>query len=890
MNLVNLRCELRSNPLGIDTLVPRLSWELVSDRRGARQTAYHVVVEDGAGVLWDSGKVASDQSVHVAYQGRPLSSRQRVTWRVRVWDENDAMSDFSSPAWWEMGLLAAGDWQAEWIGSSLVGGARVSSPAPFFRKEFAVSKPVAQARLYASALGLYEFELNGARVGDEIFAPGWTDYHKRVQYQVFDVTEMLRGGANALGAILGDGWYCGYIAAMDRQHYGERPQLLGQLEITYSDGSIEVIATGGDWKWSSGPILESDLIAGESYDARLELPGWNAPGFDEGAWQPALVFAWPQARLVSRANPPVRRQEELVPVQPPTPIGSWSMKNWIFDLGQNMVGFARLKVKGRRGMTVRLRFAEVLKPDGSLYLESLRSARATDYYTLKGDGEEIYEPRFTFHGFRYVEVTGINETPDADMITGVVLHSDIAPAGDFECSDLLVNQLQHNIQWGQKGNFLEVPTDCPQRDERMGWTGDAHVFARTAAFNRDVAAFFTKWMNDFDDAQSSLGQIPPVVPLADPFDLTRDGGPAWADAVMIIPWTMYQMYGDEHILAAHYDTMKRFVEYLRATSTGLIRVHPKTEWKDGNWPGFGDWLAQDGSGKTDGGTQKDLIGTAFFAYSAGLLAKTAEILGNNADAAVYHSLADGVRQAFINRYITRDGLVSGLTQTGYVLALHFDLMPRQLRGAAAEELARDIEARGWHLSTGFVGASYLPFALTHAGNLDIAYRLLFQKSWPSWLYPVTQGATTIWERWDGWTDDKGFQTPEMNSFNHYAYGAIGAWLYAVVAGLDFDQPGYKHLCFKPQPGGGLTSARATTHTIYGLAESAWQQENGWFRWKVVVPPNTTATAWLPGATGKEILEGGRPVDNVAGVRLTGADESAVGVELSAGTYEFEYLY
>lgn len=889
MIISDLRCEYYRNPLGIDLPQPRLSWKLSSDRRGARQSAYQIVVESSGELLWDSGKIVSEQSTFIPYEGKALQSGQQVSWKVRTWDELGEPAPFSEAATWEMGLLERTEWIGEWIGSGVVGGPRTTAPVPYLRKEFHVEGEVASARLYVTALGVYQFEINGKVVGDEIFAPGWTDYRKRVQYQTFDVSGLLAPGTNAMGAMLGDGWYCGYVAALDRQQYGDRPRLLAQLSIRFQDGSTQVFATDSSWRWTTGPILESDFLMGESYDARKELGQWSASGYDDATWQPVVVFHDPGAKLVARVNPPVRRQEELVPIAEPKGIGGWVIKNWVFDLGQNMVGRVRLRIRGRRGLTVRLRFAEALNPDGSLYTASLRTARATDYYTLKGEGEEVYEPAFTFHGFRYVEVFGIDETPNRDMITGVVLHSDIAETGEFECSDPLVNQLQHNIQWGQKGNFLEVPTDCPQRDERLGWTGDAQVFARTATFNRDVLAFFAKWMDDMDDAQTAIGQIPPVVPNIDPFYLSRDGGPAWADAVVICPWTMHAAYGDQAILARHYATMKGFVDYLRHTCVDFIRVHPKTDWKDGNWQGFGDWLAQDGSGKTDGGTQKDLIGTAFFAYSAGLLADIARCLGKEDDHRLYSAVVEEVRKAFVRRYVTADGLVAGLTQTGYVLGLKFGLIPNALRQAAIEELVRDIEARGWHLSTGFVGTPYILQVLTDAGRLDVAYRLLLQDSWPSWLYSVTQGATTIWERWDGWTHDKGFQTPEMNSFNHYAYGAVGAWMVTTVAGIDIDlnQPGYRHILFKPQPGGGLTNARARLESVYGEVESAWRLEDEKLTWKVVVPANTTATAWVPGAEGKEVFESGRIATEADGVRFLRDEEGARVFALASGVYLFE---
>ncbi len=888
----HLRCEYLEQPLGIDVSRPRLSWRLFGDQRGVRQTAYRIVAAPSAddvaaeqNLLWDSGRVESDQSIHVVYDGGRLRSRQRVFWRVQVWDAHGNVA-ISSIAWWEMGLLRRSDWSASWIGAPLVGGRWTTIPAPFLRRSFTLDAPVLQARLYITALGLYECTINGQRVGQDLFTPGWTDYRRRVQYQVYDVTDVLHEGENVIGVILGDGWYCGHVAWAGRQNYGDRPKLLAQLMITHTDGSTQTMVSNRSWRYAFGPILESDMLHGESYDARLEFPGWNMPGFDDAAWQPVDLFAAPDIALVATRGPTVQRHEELHPINPPTAFPSHQVTRWVFDMGQNMVGWVRLRVQGPAGTTVTIRYAEALNPDGTIYTANLRSARATDHYTLRGDGEEVWEPRFTFHGFRYVELSGYPGAPDIDAVTGIVVHSATPPTGEFSCSDPLINQLQHNIVWSQKGNFLDVPTDCPQRDERLGWTGDAQVFIRTAAFNMNVAPFFTKWTQDLEDAQSPEGAYPPVAPLTGISGLP-DGGPAWADAGIICPWTIYLCYGDTRLLETHYPSMQRFIAYLERSSRDFIRCYEDYP----GFRGFGDWLALDGSGRTDGGTAKDLIGTAFFAYSARLLSRIAAILGHQRDAARYRRLFERVRQAFITRYVTAAGRVAGETQTAYVLALHFDLLPPELRSAAADALARDIRARGTHLATGFVGTPYLPYVLTNAGCLDLAYALLLQRTWPSWLYPVTQGATTIWERWDGWTHDKGFQDPGMNSFNHYAYGAIGEWIYSTIAGIDADpeQPGYRHLILRPQPGGGLTAARAALETMYGRAVSAWRIDDHRFIWEIVVPPNTTATAYVPALEGTLVRESGRPAEESEGVTLVHRDEEIATYRLTSGTYTFEVV-
>jgi alpha-L-rhamnosidase len=884
----HLTCEYRTNPLGVDVLQPRLSWQMQSDRRGARQTACQIFLAssetslDGSkGLLWDSGKIESEQSIHVPYGGPSLASGQRVYWKVRVWDENGGEVE-SSSAWWEMGLLERTDWEAQWIGAPFFGGPRTSSPAPYLRKEFTLQKHFATARLYATAIGLYECHLNGVRVGDALLTPGWTDYNKRNQYQVYDVTELLRPGANAFGAILGDGWGVGHIAWLGRQHYTDRPQALAQIVLTYADGSKEIIATDKNWKVTQGAILESDMLMGESYDARRELTGWSKPGYDDSSWWTVEVFADHGAALVATNGPSVKCQEELQPVSI-REIPNRVNPRWIFDLGQNMVGWVRLAVRGDKGTTITIRYAEVINPDGTLYTANLRTARNTDHYTLKGREEEVWEPRFTFHGFRYVELSGFPGIPTAETITGIVVHSEISSIAAFECSDPLINQLQHNIVWGQKGNFVDVPTDCPQRDERLGWTGDAQVFIRTAAFNMNVASFFTKWTRDLEDAQSADGAYPKVAPNVPAWSI-GEGGPAWADAGVICPWTMYQCYGDIRLLGERYASMQRYIEFLSQTSRNGIRCYAEYT----GWHGHGDWLALDGSDGREGGTSKELIGTAFFAYSSSLLARIARILGKEEDALRYEVLSNEAREAFIRRFVHEDGTIEGGTQTSYVLALEFDLLPRELYPLAAAELVRNIRERDNHLSTGFVGTPYINWVLSEMGHLDTAYALLKQTTWPSWLYSVTQGGTTIWERWDGWTHDKGFQDPKMNSFNHYAYGAIGAWMYAVIGGIDLDpgQPGYKHIVMHPQPGGGLTYATVELHSMYGTIRSAWTQGNDRFDWGIIVPANTAATVYVPAKDVSHVTESGQPLESANGVTFLRMKDGFAVVCLASGTYNF----
>ena len=732
---------------------------------------------------------------------------------------------------------------------------------------------IESARLYVTALGLYEFEINGARVGDNVFAPGRTEYHKRVLYHVYDLLPLLRTGPNACGAILGDGWYCGHLHSDPRQTYGDRPRLRAQLEIRFTDGSSATVATDHTWKASQGPIRSSDMLMGEDYDARMEIPGWSLPGYDDSRWESAIVFDDPKIEIVAHRAPPIRRVQEVKPIAAPTV--SANKRRWLFDLGQNIVGRVRLKVRGPAGKVIDLRYCEMLDKDGKPYTQALRTARSIDHYTTRGIGEEVYEPHFTFHGFRYVEVRDYPGTPTADDLTGIVLHSDLPTTGTFECSDPMINQLQSNIVWSQKGNFLDIPTDCPQRDERLGWTGDAQVFIRTAAFNMNVAGFFTKWLQDMADSQGKDGRIPSVVPHVS--SIHGEGGPAWADAAIICPWTIYRCYGDERILQNCYPMMERFVQFLQDKSVNFIRADE--HWK---WKGYGDWLS------INADTPADLIGTAFYAHCARLMTEIATVVGRSDDADKYARLSEDVRNAWQKRFIAPDGSVNVQTQTAYVLALQFDLLPDELRAKTVDALVADIESRGMHLSTGFVGTPYLNHVLARFGRMDIAYQLLNQKTFPSWLYPITQGATTMWERWDAWTHEKGFNDTGMNSFNHYAYGAVGEWMYAIIAGIDLDsrQAGYKRIVIHPKPGGGLMRARATHQSMFGPIESEWRLENGTMHLHVVIPPNTTAAIEIPTTDAGKITESGQPVAIAEGIRLIETKTESVTFEVGAGKYEF----
>ncbi len=877
--LVNeLICEYHTNPVGIDVLKPRLSWKIVSDKQNVMQSAYEIKVTDQSPkgkVIWNSGKVTGDQSVNIEYAGDELKPMQRVYWQVRVWDNENKATKWSEPAYWEMGILKPELWTASWITMENEKAFNGSKPAHFLRKDFSTSKKVKSARVYVSSLGLYELYINGKKVGDQLFTPGWTSYNKRIQYQTYDVTSMLQT-KNAIGAILGDGWYRGNIGWQDqRNYYGGKLALIAQLHISYTDGTDEIIETGEGWKATTGPIIFSDIYNGETYDARMEMPGWSTAGFDDSKWGKAVSLNQTKEFLIAPQGVPVKAVEEIVPIK----LFTTPNDELVYDMGQNMVGWVRLKVKGKKGDVVTLKFAEVLDKQGNFYTDNLRAAKVTDVYILKGDGEEIYEPKFTFHGFRFVELVGFPGTPGLENITGVVIHSEMEPTGTFTCSDPLINQLQKNIQWGQKGNFLDVPTDCPQRDERMGWTGDAQVFSATASYIYNTAGFYTKWVKDIAADQLPDGKVPHVIP-----DVLKGGGgsTAWADVSLIVPWTTYLAYGDKRILEVQYPSMVKWVEYMKNRAGD-----------DYLWTGdahFGDWLAfaSTRSDYTGATTEKDLIATAYYSYSSGLLSKIAKIIGNTADADKYAKLSENIKKAFVNEFVAPSGRLVSHTQTAYLLAIAFDLLPENLVPKAANYLVEDI-TKFKHLTTGFVGTPLLCKTLSATGHEDLAFMLLNRKEYPGWLYPVTQGATTIWERWDGQKPDGTFQDVGMNSFNHYAYGAIGEWLYTYVAGIQIDEksPGYKHFLLAPHPGGGLTNANATFKSIHGEIKSAWKIENGNMVYEVKVPANTTATVTLPTASLDKVTVNATSLkdDKAKSAQQAG---KAVTLKLGSGDYKFSY--
>ncbi|MGC3946299.1 MAG: glycoside hydrolase family 78 protein [Chryseolinea sp.] len=883
LQVADLTIEHKLNPLGIDTRVPRFSWKLVSSLRGVKQQSYELRVgEDptamakGERIIWQSNLVNSDQSLLVPYNGPATESRKRYYWQVKVIDNKGNSSGWSAAQYWEMGLLSTDDWDAKWIHVNIPGDS-AGQPAPMLRRSFELGKAIKQARLYITSHGIYEAYINGSRVGDQYLAPGWTTYGKRLQYQVYDVSSMLKKGGNATGVVLGDGWYRGWLAWENNKNiYGKTLGLLYQLEIEYTDGSKEVVHSDDQWKNATGPYTRNGIYYGEAYDARLERKGWSEAGFSEEGWSAVKVGDESKDNLIAAYGPPVKKHETFKVKQ----IIHNKKGETIVDFGQNLVGWIRLTVNGKAGDKITIHHAEVLDKDGNFYIDNLRAAKQEIVYTLKGGGQEVYEPGLSFFGFRYVRVTGFPGELKPENLEAITLYSDMAPAGTFTSSNALLNQLQHNIQWGQKGNFVDVPTDCPQRDERLGWTGDAQAFCRTATYNMNVMSFFNKWLQDLSAEQDEDGRVPFVIP-----NVLGKGAAAstgWADAATIIPWNLYRAYGDQRILEQQYESMKKWVGYMdKSSMQGL--------WNTGFH--FGDWLFYRPFDDNDGRaavTDKYLIAQCFWAHSTQLMINAATVLSKKDDVAMYTEMLKKIKDAFMREYMTPNGRLVAGTQTAYVLALNFDMLPENLRSQAADRLARNVKDYGNHLTTGFLGTPYLCHVLTRFGHTDTAYDLLLQETYPSWLYPVKMGATTIWERWDGMKPDSTFQTPGMNSFNHYAYGAIGDWMYRTVAGLQEIQPGYKELSIAPKPGAKLTKAAAEYITPYGKSKSSWEIADGKMRMEVIVPANTTATLVLPSASGKKIMEKGIDISKVNAIGIEGSQGNDVVLKVGSGTYTLEY--
>ena len=862
------------NPIGLGVATPRFSWVIEATKRNSSQSAYEIKVTEGKKPVWSTEKVSSNQSVMIEYAGPKLQSNTKYNWQVRVWDNEGNVSEWSTSNNFQTAFLSVTDWQAKWIVPGFVEAS--NRPSPIFRKQFAASKKVANAIVNITSHGMYEAQINGQRVGDAYLTPGWTSYKTRLQYQTYDVTNLIKTGANAIGVTLGSGWYRGVMGfSNNKDIYGKDIALLFQLNITYSDGSKEVVISDDSWKANTGAIEYAEIYNGETIDARKEKAGWALVNFNDNAWLPAKVASFDNANLIATQNELVKKHEVFKPIK----IFTTPKGEKVIDFGQNLVGWVVMKAKGNEGDKITLSHAEVLDKAGNFYTENLRAAKAQNIYVLSGVGVETFEPHFTWQGFRYLKIEGYPGEITADNFSAVTLYSDMKTTGEFTSSNALVNQLQHNIEWGQKGNFLDVPTDCPQRDERLGWTGDAQVFSRTATFNMNVNNFFAKWLKDLA-AEQKDGKVPFVVPNVIGEGAVNSTG--WADVATIIPWNLYLAYGDKKVLADQYASMKAYVESINKASRDDL-------WNTGFH--FGDWLFYRPEDDNDGRaavTDKYLIAQCFYAHSTQLLINAANVLNKKEDVALYTAQLNRVKAAFMREYVSPNGrLISG-TQTAYTLALNFDMLPESLRQQAAKRLADNIESYGNHLTTGFLGTPYLCHVLTRFGYTDVSYKLLLQEKYPSWLYPVKMGATTIWERWDGQKPDSTFQSVGMNSFNHYSYGAIGDWMYRQMVGLDTyeDGVGYKHSKVQPHIGGSFTHAAASLQTYYGKLSSGWKIQGDDILFDVTIPANTTASVFIPTKAASKVSENGAALSAVVGLQVIGQKEEYLETKLGSGEYHF----
>lgn len=866
------------NPEGI-TRMPQFGWAIESNKKQVFQKAYWLqIAEDEmfSQMLYDSGNIESEESAHVFVEGVSLRSAKKYYVRVKITDNYGEISSWSSTAYFITALLS----QEEWIGKFVSGESEEdadNSEGTYVRKNFTLKGKVKSAYAFTTALGLYKWYLNGVKVGTDEMAPGWTSYHKRLLYQTYDVTDLLLPGENTAGASLGAGWYKGKMGFIgERNNYGKQTAFLCQIHITYEDGATEIVVTDDSWKASDSPILFSEIYDGELYDARLEQEGWDENSFDSKEWRMVNITVCDKSILTAQSG---CRVKEIEPV-PAKRIFTTPQGERVIDFGQNMTGWIHVTVQGRKDEKVELNCFEVLDSSGNVYLDNLRGAKETLTYICKDANKTEYHPSFTFQGFQYAQIASYPGELEIENFTAYAVHSEMESTGTFQCSNPDINQLQHNILWGLKGNFLDVPTDCPQRNERVGWTGDAQIFCRTASYLVNTYTFFSKWLKDLAADQTPEGGVPHVVP-----DIVsgREGNDwllgqgthsaaAWADAAVINPWTLYLTYGDKEIIREQYESMKAWINFMR------------THAVDGIWNyklQFGDWVALDAEeGSYFGATPNDLTCTAYYAYSTGLFAKMAGIIGREEDKVKYQALYEEIVESFQNHFFDETGKITANTQTAHIVALYFNLVPEKYKKQTAERLVKLLEKENGHLVTGFVGTPYFCHALSQNGYVKEAYNLLLKDDFPSWLYQVKMGATTVWEHWDGLKPDGTMWSPDMNSFNHYAYGAIGEWLYRVCAGIEIDeeQAGYKHAIIRPRMGGDLSYVKASYCSIYGKVTVHWEQECDKVKLTVTIPPNTTASIQLEAF--------GEIKSETASVFVK--KDGYMETRIESGSYQFEY--
>ncbi len=847
---LDLRCEYLENPVGLDVNKPRFSWALEHSERGQAQTAYQMVVSSDPACedpdIWDSDKVMSDQTLHVIFEGQSLQSDRAYFWKVRYWDNNDEPSPYSQTARFATGLFEPEDWEGEWIGGKNQ-----------LRKEFSVDGRIKRGMVHVCGIGYYELRLNGRKIGENVLDPGYTTYEKRMLYSTYDVTQTLQTGENAFGVMLGKGWSAVRL-------------LMLQLNVELENGEKISVSSDPSWKQTDGPIIEDSIYNGEVYDARLETPGWDLPGFDDSTWSAVESGIVPKGVLSAQKLPPIRVMDTIVPLKMTHP----KKGVYVFDLGQNFSGWVELRVSGPRGCEVHLRHAELLYENGMINQENLRSARAEDVYILKGSGEESYEPRFTYHGFRYVELTGFPGVPNLDTIRGKVVHSAVKQTGGFSCSQPLLNRLHHLVTWGQKTNLHSIPTDCNQRDERMGWLGDAHLTAEGAMMNFDMGAFYTKFIQDIRDVQDKKGTITDTVPH---IWGQRPADPAWGTAYPLLCWYMYRHFGDKSLLVAQYEGVKDYVEFLRSEA--------KNDLLEFSY--YGDWVAIE---KTPG----DFVSSLYYYYDVAILTEIAEALGYDAEIKTYRELAERIKKAIHAKYFDTDtkNYANG-TQTANLLPLFLDIVPEEERGSVFGNLRNDILYKNnTHLTTGIIGTKYLMEVLTEFRASDLAYDLATQTTYPSWGYMIANDATTLWELWQLKTG------PSMNSHNHPMFGSVGAWLYRTLAGISQaeDSVGFRNILIRPHMVRDLEYAAGTIHSPRGHITSRWTKEGRNISLDVEIPVNTQAEIHIPkfdweGITlkenGKQIYSGQKFLTGIQGIHMVGETRQSMIVKIGSGRYSFQ---
>ena len=885
------------NPIGFYNAEPTFSWKLPVSENIKSQTAYQIIAASSKELLpnnsdlWNSKKQKKSQSTFVNYEGEELQSRQKVFWQVRYWDQENNVSEWSEINSFELGLLNNSDWKSKWTGldtakDSIRGVRKFLMHRPqYLRKEFEVKKEVASARLYITAKGVFDVYLNGKDVSDDILTPGWTPYNHRIETLTYDVTDMVNAKENVLAIELASGWHSGRISRGKALYENfASPKILSQLEITMKDGSKQFILSDETWKGTTnGPMRLASIYDGETYDANFEIPNWSSINFDDKTWKSLEVVAISKdVELAPKRHQTVKNKKILDDVA----IVSSKNNTTIFNVKQNMVGVPNIKVPMKKGDTLKIRFSEMLLKDNTFYTKNYRSAKSTDYYIAAKNGIIEYTPKFTFHGFQFIELSGYdkNATPNKTWVQGLVQHSNFEKNGTFTSSHKKLNQLQSNITWGLRDNFFDIPTDCPQRDERLGWTGDAQVIAPTAMFNFKTHAFWTAWLQSLRETQSEHknGLVPFIVP-----DVlqNKNASSGWGDAAVVIPWDIYNATGDITILEESYESAKKWVSYYQSKVKDKPYI-PKTH-------SFADWLQPypTKTGKTGnrGDTPKDLINTAYFAHSAHLLSKIAGVLGNTVDEKKYKNLYHSIAKVFENEFFDKNGKLKSKiqTQTSYLLAIHFNLLKPETKIKAQKYLLEEIRKADYHLGTGFLGTPILPKVLDDMGEIDLMYKILFKETYPSWFYSINQGATTMWERWNSFSKEDGFNPQSMNSLNHYAYGAIGQWMYERVAGISSLEPGYKKIRIAPITNERLTSASASVKTPYGKATSFWKIENNTFYLEVTIPPNSTAEINIPNSKNQEVFENEINIKDNATFKSIKSNNKVTTILVKSGTYNFQ---